>query len=215
MRCESLSFTVNVVHEAADLRAAAALRSEAYGRHNEAMRAALASPDLVDRLPGTLVLLARDKASGEAVGTVRLQFSQNGALPLDACVTLPPSLARASRAEATRLAIAHGADPRVRLALVKACWQHCEAAGVAHLVIAARSAALLRVYEHLGMAPLPTGDEWVPLPYAGNLPHRVRTLDMAGAHSLWTATQHPAMPFMVGTHHPDIEAPLAPMPMAA
>lgn len=213
MQHEALTFTVSAARNPADLQAAAALRGVAYGRHNPGLGEAVSQPDLVDRLPGTLVLIARDKASGEAVGTVRLQFSHSGALPVDHSVELPAAMSTAVRAEATRLAIAHGADARVRLALVKACWQHCVAQGVDHLLITARSAALLRIYEHLGMHPL-AQDDWVTLPYVGNLPHRVRVLDLADAHAQWTQAQHPAMPFMVDTHHADIEAPVA-LPLAA
>lgn len=216
MNHEILPFSVDAVRSPADLRDAAALRSESYGRHTESLRSALARPDLVDRRAGTLVLLVRDKATGAAVGTARMQFSHHGALPLDACVTLPPTLAQERRAEVTRLAIAHGADARVRLALFKACWQYCEIEDVAHLVIAARSAALLRIYGHLGMTTLTDDDEWINLPYAGNLPHRVRTLDMRQVYALWRDAQHPAMPFMVGTNHPDIHLPKAlPLPLAA
>lgn len=216
MHRETLTFTLAVASTAHDLHAAAALRSEAYGRHSEAMRAPLAQPDMVDRRAGTRVLLARDKVSGEAVGTARIQFSRYSPLPLDACLTLPAPYTQAHRAEITRLAIARGADATVRLALFKACWQWCEAEAVDYLVIAARSPALLRIYEHLGMDALLAGDDWINLPYAGNLPHRVRALDMAAVRSRWLAERHPAMPFMVDTLHPDIEAPqLQPLPLAA
>ncbi|MFT3859394.1 MAG: hypothetical protein QM742_18450 [Aquabacterium sp.] len=61
---------------------------------------------------------------------------------------------RQVRAEVTRLSVRAGADPLVKLALMKAVYLHCMAAGVRWLVIGARSEALARGYRHLGFDAL-------------------------------------------------------------
>jgi hypothetical protein len=89
----------------------------------------LAEPDAVDEAQGTTVFLCRDKASGRAIGTMRIQTSHPGPLMMEQSVTLPGWLAAAPRAEITRLAVSVGADPLTKLCLMKASYLFCMAAG--------------------------------------------------------------------------------------
>jgi hypothetical protein len=204
---QTLSFTLRPCLNRTDLQAACVVRSAAYGRQLPDLGQAFAEPEAVDELPGAEVLLCRDKASGDAIGTARLHFSQDQALQIDASVALPAWLASRRRAEITRLAVLAGADPLTRLALMKACYQLCMSRDIDWLVIGARKPGLIRTYQRLGFVDLLGPDTMLPLAHAGGLPHRILAFDVARAHATWQASQHPLYDFMIETAHTDI-APL-------
>lgn len=200
----TLNFTLQVARNERDLQDACAVRAAAYGHHLPELRQAFAQPDALDRHPATVVLLCRDKATGQATGTARIQSSHAGRLLIEHSLPLPPALATRPRAEITRLSVTAGADPLTKIALMKASYLFCRAEGIDHLVIGARKPALIRTYQRLGFADVQGPDDWVPLAHANGLPHRVLAFDVAGAEAAWRAVQHPLLAFMVNTHHPDI-----------
>lgn len=204
MPTAELSFTVRVAREGQALREACAVRAQAYGHHVPALASALAEPDAVDTEPGTVVLVCRDKASGDVVGTARIQRNHPQPLAIEASIVLPEALARQTRAEITRLAIRPGADALVRPMLVKACWLYAVAAQIRLLVIGARSAALIRIYRGLGFVDLLAGGQ-VPLAHAGGLPHSVLWFDVVAAERQWFTAQHGLYGLMVDTWHPDLQ----------
>jgi hypothetical protein len=173
----------------------------------------------VDEAQGTTVFLCRDKASGRAIGTMRIQTSHPGPLMMEQSVTLPGWLAAAPRAEITRLAVSVGADPLTKLCLMKASYLFCMAQQVQWMVIGARNEALMRNYRRLGFIDALGGDEQVPLAHTGGLMHRILAFDVASAERTWSAARHPLYGFMVQTLHADLEiAPptrpvLRPVPM--
>lgn len=205
MTMASLDFTVRLVRGERELREVCAVRAHSYGHHVPELQAALLAPDATDRLPGTVVLVARDKATGRAIGTARIQRNHPQPLAIEASVALPQAVAGQTRAEITRLAIVPGADALVRPMLVKACYLYAVAAQIRWLVIGARSEALIRIYRGLGFADLLPGAGRVPLAHAGGLPHAVLAFDVVAAERTWHALQHNLYPFMVETWHPDLQ----------
>jgi hypothetical protein len=214
MSMAELSFTIRVAREGQALREACAVRAQAYGHHVPALAQALAEPDAVDTDPGTVVLVCRDKASGNVIGTARIQRNHPRPLAIEASVELPAPLATQTRAEITRLAIRPGADPLVRPMLVKACWLYAVAAQIRWLVIGARSAALIRIYRGLGFTDLLGDGQQVALAHAGGLPHSVLCFDVVAAERQWHATQHGLYGLMMNTWHPDLQL-LAEPPLAS
>ena len=212
MSMSTLSFTLCIAQSAADLHDAALVRAQSYGHHVAALRDALAQPDALDTSPGTVVLLCRDKATGQAIGTARIQRNHPQPLLIEASVVLPDEIAARTRAEITRLAILPGADAQVRPALVKACYLYAVATQIRTLVIGARSPALIRLYRALGFAELFGSGQMVPLAHAGGLPHQVLAFDVVSAERTWHAAGHGLYPFMVETWHPDLQL-LAPPPV--
>jgi hypothetical protein len=210
MTTAHLDFTVSLASDLQCLRQACALRALAYGHHlgdRPAMAQALAEPDATDLASGTAVLVCRDKASGEVIGTARIQRNHPRPLPIEDSIVLPPALAGHARAEITRLAIRPGADALVRPMLVKACWMYAVAAQIRTLVIGARSTALVRIYKGLGFTDLladAAGTRQVPLAHAGGLPHNVLCFDVVAAERHWFAARHALYNFMVETWHPDL-----------
>lgn len=214
MTTAHLDFSVRIANPATDLADLATLRAEAYGHHLPGLAQTMALPDAADTAPGTTVLLCRDKASGRAIGSARIQRNHPRALPIESSLSLPPALAALPRAEITRLAIAPGASSLVRPMLVKACYLAAVASQVRLLVIGARSPALVRIYRGLGFTDALEDTGPVPLAHAGNLPHHVLAFDVVGAERRWHAARHALYSFMVETWHPDLQLLAEPAPAA-
>ena len=206
MSTQSLSFTLRVVETYADLLLACRVRADAYGHKVPAYRETMAVPDAVDASPWTAIFLCEDKATGKAVGTMRIQSTTRGdaELEIEKYVTPPAELCLHGRAEVTRLSSVVGADPFVRLALWKAAYLHCMAVQARWLLIGVRKPSLIRAYEQMGAADIFNDRRTVPLGHAGNLPHRVFALDIGSCEKNWRSDNHPILAFMVDTVHPDI-----------
>lgn len=210
-----LGFSLRVARSEQDLREACAVRAEAYGHHLPQLRGALGTPDAIDRDPRTAVLLCRDKASGRAIGTARIQRAGLGAaVQIESSVQLPAWLAGRPRAEITRLAILPGADALVRPMLTKASYLYCVASQIRWLVIGARSEALVRMYKRLGFTDVLEPDATLPLAHAGGLEHHILAFDVVAAERTWYQGQHGLYALMVETFHPDLQLFDEPAPMA-
>lgn len=208
----SLGFRLQPVASHADLLDACAVRAGAYGHHVPEMGLRLAEPDAIDLAAGTTVFLCRDKATGRATGTMRVQTSHAGPLMMERSVALPDWLAVAPRAEITRLAVVVGADPLTKLCLMKASYLFCMAQQVQWMAIGARNDALIRNYRRLGFVDALGRDERVPLAHTGGLLHRILAFDVVSAERAWAAARHPLYGFMVCTRHDDLQLEPAPHP---
>ena len=214
----TLGFRLQPAASHDDLLDACAVRAQAYGHHLPEMGQRLAEPDVLDLADGTTVFLCRDKSTGRAIGTMRIQTSQAGPLMMEQSVTLPGWLAAAPRAEITRLAVAVGADPLTKLCLMKASYLFCIAQQVQWMAIGARNEALIRNYRRLGFVDALGHDELVPLAHTGGLLHRILAFDVVAAERTWAAARHPLYGFMVETLHEDLQVglpqrpPLRPVP---
>ena len=204
----TLGFALQPAASRDDLLEACAIRAQAYGHHLPEMAARLTEPDALDEAPGTTVFLCRDKASGRATGTMRVQTSHAGALMMERSVTLPGWLAAMPRAEITRLAVSVGADPLTKLCLMKASYLFCVAQHVQWMVIGARNEALIRNYRRLGFVDALGRDELVPLAHTGGLMHSILAFDVFAAERAWAAARHPLYDFMVQTVHDDLKVGL-------
>lgn len=205
MHTQSLSFAVRIARTRNELQAACRVRATSYGHHVPHLHATLMEPDLLDADDNTVVVLCVDKTSGEAVGTARFQTNAGGPLLIEHSMTVPEAMRRDTRAEVTRLSAVAGADPLVKLCLMKASYLFCLATQVRWMVICARSDALLRQYRRLGFTPVFDDGRMLPMLHVGRLDHHVLTFNVTTAESRWRATQHPLYDFMVETAHPDIQ----------
>jgi len=204
MSRQSLRFTVHRALSDVDLRAACAVRVASYGHHLPNVTSLWSEPDTLDRDPDTAVFVARDKASGEPVGTVRLATNSRRPTQIEHNAPIPSAIAGRLIAEVTRLAVLPGyADPVVKLGLMKATYLYCLAHQVRWMVIGARSDGLVRQYRRLGFTDVADGDS-VPLAHAADLPHRLLAFDVTAAERNWHALQHSFYEFMVRSYHPDI-----------
>jgi hypothetical protein len=201
---DSFSFSLRPVLTHEDLLRACQVRSLAYGHKVPEYRESMAQPDEIDRSPWTGVYLCEDKVSGDAIGTMRVQTTNRGdsRLEIEKYVSPPTRYAGLPRAEITRLASVPGADPFVRLALWKAGYVHCKENGVRLLMIAVRKPGLIKAYERMGAKDISAPQ---PIPYGGNLPHRIMAVDILEAEIFWRESRHPMLQFMAETVHPDIK----------
>lgn len=205
MHTQSLSFEVRFARTREDLQAACRVRAMSYGHHVPHLHETLMEPDLLDADKSTLVALCVDKNSGEAVGTARFQTNAGGPLLIEHSMTVPEAIRGDTRAEITRLSAVAGADPLVKLALMKASYLFCLATQVRWMVIGARSEALVRQYRRLGFTNMFEDERAFPLLHAGRLDHRVLSFNVTTAESRWRETKHPLYEFMIETVHPDIQ----------
>jgi hypothetical protein len=144
MSVDFLSFTVREVETEDDLAKACKLRADCYGRHAPALREHMAEPDLFDASPWTTVFLCEDKASGAAVGTMRVVDNARGAkLEIEEFLEVPEHIIHDTRGEMTRLVVAPGSDPLVKAALWKAGYLRCASSRVQWLIIGARKPGLI------------------------------------------------------------------------
>lgn len=215
MSFHTLSFTVSLASSERDLRDACALRAESYGHHLPHLLQPLQRPDAVDTDPGSAIFLCRDKASGEAIGTARVQTSRGAELAIERCADTAAHLRTQDRAEIARFSARRGADPLVKLSLWKASYLYCMASQARWLIIGARSEALVRQYQRLGFRDVHDDGRMVPLDYAGGLPHRILVLDIATAERHWHGSNNALYAFMIETTHPDIRLFGAPAYAAA
>jgi hypothetical protein len=205
MQTQSLSFHVRIARTRDELQAACRVRALSYGHHVPHLHATLMEPDLLDADQNTIVVLCVDKASGEPVGTARFQTNAGGPLLIEHSVTVPDEMRKDTKAEITRLSAVAGADPLVKLCLMKASYLFCLATQVRWMVIGARSEALVRQYRRLGFSDLFDDGRFVPLLHAGRLDHRILSFNVTSAESRWRDTGHPLYDFMIETSHPDIQ----------
>jgi hypothetical protein len=203
MQTMSLSFSVSPVRSENALLQACSVRAESYGHHVPALRNAYAEPDPLDEGGACTSYIATDKASGQPVGTLRVQVGAPGLpLTLEGSYSLPATIAATTRAELTRMSVSPGADPLVRLVLWKTGYYFCLANQVQYMVIGARRPALIRQYRSLGFEQIT--DAPVPFTHAGGFMHSVLQFDVRSAERRWFETHHPLYEFMVDTHHPDM-----------
>lgn len=204
MSRQSLRFTVHRARSDADLRAACTVRTASYGHHLPNVTSLWVEPDALDHHADTAVFLARDKAGGAPVGTVRLATNARGPTQIERNAPVPSAIAGRLVAEVTRLAVLPGHDdPLVKLGLMKAIYLYSLANQVRWMVIGARSDSLVRQYRRLGFTDVADGES-VPLAHAADLPHRLLSFDVTAAERNWHALHHPFYDFMVRSYHPDI-----------
>jgi hypothetical protein len=205
MHKQSLSFFVRIARTRQDLQAACRVRAQSYGHHLPHLHEALMEPDLLDADENTFNVLCVDKASGSAVGTARFQTNAGGLLLIEHSVTVPEAMRSDTRAEITRLSAVAGADPLVKLSLMKASYLFCVATQVRWMVIGARNEALVRQYRRLGFTSLFDDDRRVPLLHAGRLDHQVLRLNVTAVERTWREQRHSLYDFFFDVVHPDIQ----------
>lgn len=203
---ETLPFTVRVAEDAETLDKAVFIRHAAYSRHlDESVTAPMQRPETLDRVPGSVVLLAESKVDGSPLGTMRLQTNLHRPLALERSIHLPEWMAGHSLAEATRLGVTQDNVGRVvKTVLFKAYYLYCLMNNIRYMVITAR-APIDRQYDRLLFQDVYPGMGYVPLEHVFNLPHRVMYLDVFQVEELWKSRGHPLSEYMFHTAHPDLQ----------
>ncbi|MEO8278095.1 MAG: hypothetical protein ABI564_00310 [Ideonella sp.] len=205
MTQQTLSFRLELASSKQDLDDTCVVRSESYGHHVPGLFDALRRPDAIDLDPATAIFLCRDKATGRALGTARIQTTRSGQLMIEQCAETPAEMKRQDRAEISRFSAVRGADQLVKLALWKASYLYCQAAQARWMIIGARSEALVRQYQRLGFNDIHDDRRMVPLAYAGDVLHRILAFDVVTAERTWLSSHNPLYSFIFETTHRDIQ----------
>ncbi len=201
---ESLPFRVAIVDSEADLQRVQQMRQAAYGHHLPALAAHFGQPDPIDRWPDVTIFYAEDKATGQLVGSARLQCNGSQPLQIERCLELPQHLGGRLLVEVTRLVVMAGYVHPVKLAMVKAIHLFCVAMQAAGILAGSRP-SLMRQYMGLGFEDLFGDGRLVPLAYAGGLDHRVLFRDTVNSQTQYQERLRPGYDFVFRTYHPDIE----------
>ncbi len=205
MHQQSLSFSVRIARTRNDVQAACRVRATSYGHHVAQLGEALLEPDLLDADQNTVSVLCVDKASGIAVGTARFQTNAGGMLLIEHSVDLPPGMKTDSRAEITRLSAVPGADPLVKVSMMKASYLFCMATQVRWMVICSRKEALTRQYRRLGFTNLFDDERWLPMSHVGRIEHQALKLNVTTVERTWREDRNALYDFFFDTVHPDIQ----------
>ncbi len=208
MTKQAFSFDLRIAGSPADLEAACRVRSIAYGKHTPSLREQLSLPEPLDTSSGVVVLVCRDKMSGVAIGSARVQSNAYGPLLIEHSVTVPDEIAPHARAEVTRLSVIPGGDPQAKLALFKGVYLCCLTMQVRWMIIGARSKSLTNQYRRLGFGPLEPNDphpKMIPLVHTGNLLHHVLRFDVTSAERHWHENNNALYRFMFRTFHADMQ----------
>jgi hypothetical protein len=201
---QPLPFVVEALASEEQLREVRRLRAAAYGHHLPALAEAVSRIDPLDHGADTVIFIARDKASGEVIGTVRIEINRSAPLTIESSMQLPQMFSSMLLAEVTRLAVRPGSNDRpVRMALVKAAQLYCQANQVSGMVAGARP-SLTRIYRYLGFVDLYGDDRLMPLAHAGGVEHRIWFLDVVTAESTGRQVNPVGHNFIFRTFHPDI-----------
>ena len=201
---ESLPFTIKVASNLDELGMAVEMRRKAYGRHLPEFAETM-EIEPIDKMPGSIVLLAQSRLDGGALGTLRVQTNEFGRLAMEQSLVLPEWLTHGRLAEATRLGVAGGVIGRlVKVALCKAFFMYCAQEEVDWMLITARS-PLDREYEAMLFTDVYGQNEFVPMAHVGNMPHRVMAKPLASSVERWKAANHPLYGFFCETDHADID----------
>jgi hypothetical protein len=205
MAVERLPFTVRRVQSDEDLWKAVRVRHAAYARHVPEFAQTLRAPEDSDYDSDAVILLAESKLDGTPLGSTRIQTNQSQPLHVEASVELPLWLQTHRMAEVTRLGVQEGRIGRlVKIALIKACFEHCEQNQVAWAVVTGRT-PIDRQYEQLLFSDVFADKLPVKLRHVGNIPHRVMAFEIATGEARWAAAKHPLLGFFRHTRHPDID----------
>lgn len=201
---ESLPYTVDTVRAEATLLQVVAQRKAAYHKHLPDFAAGLVEPEADDTAPDCTLWVARSKADGAVLGSMRVQTNALRPLSMERSVRLPAPLQGARLSDARRLAVVAG--PRgngVRQAIFKANQLRLQAQGVEWSVVAARP-PLTRLYLGLLFTDVLEGATFTPEPVAGNVPHQLLALALADAEARFERAVPSWHRYVYGTHHPDI-----------
>ena len=201
---EPLPFTVSIVRDEATLLQVVAARQAAYRRHLPDFASGLAAPEADDTAPDCTLWVARSKADGAVLGSMRVQTNALRPLSMERSVRVPAHLLGARLSDARRLTGVPGPQGTgVRQAIFKAYLLQMHAHRIEWSVVAARP-PLTRLYLGLMFTDVLDGATFTPEPVAGNVPHQLLAFALADAEARFARAVPSWYRYVYGTHHPDI-----------
>lgn len=187
------------------MEAVVSFRFGAYRKHRPVVAEEMRTPEEGDLDPNSVVLYAKDKQSGEIVGSVRIESNFGGRHALADHLHLPEQIDGKPVAYITRLAVAHGPTGRLaKLGLFKAIYQYCLGLQIDYLTAAA-PVPLDRQYASLGFSPIYPNARLFPGFTDPSILYVPMKFDVKSSYSNWKKQNHPLFQFMMEDYCPDIK----------
>ena len=200
----SLPFVVRLASAERDLLDVVSLRSQTYSRHNAPAARLVRTPEDQDLRGDGVVLVARSKLDGTAVGSVRVQTRVHRPLMVESAMQLPDEVVAGNPVELMRGSITNGIAGRmVSATFAKATFLLCNRLAFSHVIVTCREPVDLMYRAYLFDELL--GGELIDLPYSPGARHKVLCLPMDKATERWQRHNPPLLDFMMNMEHPDIQ----------
>ena len=202
-RIERLPFQIRAVRTKEQLHHVVSLRKAAYLNQTSNLMNLVSDREDADYSENTVILIAIDKATSEALGTVRIQGSHDGSLKIADEFRLPSYLDGNSLAHVSRFAIARGSSGiAVRSALAKATVQVCNAFQW-RWVVASAIPPLDRLYLKFGYELLLDGQLVYPS-WAGGTASKLLAYPVFAGERINSAKDKAIQRYLYSDVHPDI-----------
>jgi len=201
---KSLPFVVRLASSERDLFDVVSLRSRTYSRHKAPAAHLVQAPEDQDLRGDGLILVARSKVDGIAVGSVRVQTRIRRPLSVESAMRLPNDVVARNPIELMRGSIINGVAGRmVSASLAKTTFLLCQQFSFSHVIVTCREPVDL-MYRAYRFDELLNG-KLIDLPYSPGAQHKVLCLPIDEAAERWRLENRPLYDFMVDTKHPDIQ----------
>lgn len=198
-----LPFRVRIVRTENHLHQAISIRAKSYEKHHPEVAELLQFAEIEDR--GQVVLLAERKASGEAIGTMRIETNTQNTSPIEHFLPENSEFTARTIAFITRLAVSNCADSGlIKLTLYKSLLRYCLACQIDWMIVTARP-PFDKEYNRLGFHYVYDHEYLTPIPWSGNIPMKIMALETLRCEPGWREENHPIYPFMFLDYTPDVE----------
>lgn len=198
-------YTVRIVRKPDQLQLAVEVRYQAYSEKLQALAAKVRQPGPLDFSHGPVVLLAENRLTGEAVGTLRLNTGASF-LSLLEDIKLPPNIVKERTAFVSRMAVTGTVQERqlVRNLMQKAVFQLCIAKQLNRILLLAVEPRE-RLFYRCGFSDVfEDGGSRHPA-FLDGFPVKALFADTYSMERVWRGEKHPLYDFLFRTFHPEIE----------
>jgi len=199
------AYVVRIVRTPDQLQSAINVRYQAYSEKLQALAASVRQPGPLDFAHGPVVLLAQNRLSGEAIGTLRLNTGPSF-LSMLKDIRLPVNIVKERTAFVSRMAVTGPVQERqvVRNLMQKAVFQLCIAKQLNRILLLAVEPRE-RLFYRCGFSDVFEDGESRHPEFLDGFPVKALYADTYSMERLWREERHPLYDFLFRTFHPEIE----------
>ena len=201
----STPYSIRIVRTSAQLQAAVEVRYQAYSEKLQALASKVSQPGPLDFAHEPIVLLAENRLTGEAIGTMRLNTGPSILDMLDD-INLPDNIMGERVAFVSRMAVVGTVAERqlVRNLMQKAVFQLCIAKQLNRILLLAVEPRE-RLFYRCGFSDVfEDGKARYPA-FLDKFPVKALYADTYAMERHWKEQKHPLYDFLFRTFHPEIE----------
>lgn len=198
-------YRIRIARTSEQLQSAVNVRFQAYSKKLQALASKVKQPGILDYTHEPVILLAEDRTTGQAVGTLRIN-SGSSILDMLDDIDLPANIVEERVAFVSRMAVVGTVQERhlVRSLLQKAVFQLCIAKQLNRILLLAVEPRE-RLFYRWGFSDVyADGNARFP-EFLDKFPVKALFIDTYSVERLWREQAHPLYDFLFGTFHPEIE----------